>query len=769
VKNVLPLPGCNPETLMGYLKALGVFRLVALQKDGAARLWWSDEGPHLETNRDRGEVSGFFLDEYTPTPFVAPWNGGSGFFQKGVADSTLELLEEATNPRLAEYVEAIQAARACLDAVGIGGRKLPSKGQENARKSAAKKAKPDLIRECRARLPESAVAALDTVTVLSTERPRFSPLLGAGGGDGNLEFTNNFMQRLLDVIPLHTDDAPASPNAKGQACGFRERSRAWLDHALFAEGRYPLLGAGIGQFSPGYLGGPNSAPGSWGASLVNPWDYVLLMEGSVFIAGSVTRRLRLGARGNAAFPFTVSVSAAGFGSIGDAEASTGRAEIWLPSWSRPITWGEAVHLFGEGRVDLGRRPATRGVDVARAIATLGVDRGISSFGRFAFLAGQRCGRMHLAVHLGRFSVAPRAEVGLLDEVDAWLGSLRRAAGATAPASLRHAHRQVEESVMAFCQHGGARRFQDIVAALGRAEGVLARRRGIRAGGGARSGEGGSDGGRGRTGPPPLQGLTASRWLQAADDGSPEFGLAAAISSVSDSRIGPIRCQLEPVTWSRGRVVWSDSASPGSGVDWAAKPVWGSGQLADNLGQVLMRRCLEGERHNLERVAVSARVHARLAHIQSLLEGAVDEQHLEDLIWGMSCLNWSGFSGDLSSLNIHRPAPALPRPYALLKLLFLPFGLRLARGGEQISIGKAHSEVLACVLAGRVDDAVTLAYRRLLVDGLMPLGYARGGMSAHRYLVSEVIRDRLAAALLVPVSPGQAVSLAKMVLRPEDDA
>ena len=30
--NALPLPGCTPEPLMGYLKALGLFRLVAVRE-----------------------------------------------------------------------------------------------------------------------------------------------------------------------------------------------------------------------------------------------------------------------------------------------------------------------------------------------------------------------------------------------------------------------------------------------------------------------------------------------------------------------------------------------------------------------------------------------------------------------------------------------------------------------------------------------------------------------------------------------------------------
>ena len=37
------LPGCTPEPLMAYLKALGILRLVREQKDSNARCWWEND------------------------------------------------------------------------------------------------------------------------------------------------------------------------------------------------------------------------------------------------------------------------------------------------------------------------------------------------------------------------------------------------------------------------------------------------------------------------------------------------------------------------------------------------------------------------------------------------------------------------------------------------------------------------------------------------------------------------------------------------------
>ncbi|MFX9938975.1 hypothetical protein ABTP77_21710, partial [Acinetobacter baumannii] len=60
-------------------------------------------------------------------------------------------------------------------------------------------------------------------------------------------------------------------------------------------------------------------------------------------------------------------------------------EIWLPLWSSPCSLAELSALFSEGRATLKRRVAKDGLDFARAVARLGVDRGITQFQRYSFL------------------------------------------------------------------------------------------------------------------------------------------------------------------------------------------------------------------------------------------------------------------------------------------------------------------------------------------------------------------------------------------------
>ena len=80
--NVLRLGGCTLEPLGSYLKALSVLRLVSEQADGSARGWWDGGSFCVETELDEGGLVAFFLERYTPTPILSPWNGGSGFYPK---------------------------------------------------------------------------------------------------------------------------------------------------------------------------------------------------------------------------------------------------------------------------------------------------------------------------------------------------------------------------------------------------------------------------------------------------------------------------------------------------------------------------------------------------------------------------------------------------------------------------------------------------------------------------------------------------------------
>jgi CRISPR-associated protein Csx17 len=108
---------------------------------------------------------------------------------------------------------------------------------------------------------------------------------------------------------------------------------------------------------------------------------------------------------------------------------------------------------------------------------------------------------------------------------------------------------------------------------------------------------------------------------------------------------------------------------------------------------------------------------------------------------------------------------LPRPYALLKLLFLPFSL-VVHGTEHDV--RPEPSILALLSAGRVGEACRIAVRRLRASGLTPLPHARGRSRDREWeelSQSGVDGRRLAAALLLPLSEGAVKRLVKLVVRP----
>jgi hypothetical protein len=76
----LVLTGCAPVPLGSYLKALGIFRLLAEQADHTARGFWRDERFVIQTFLGETELTAFFVDNYQPSPIISPWNRGSGFY-----------------------------------------------------------------------------------------------------------------------------------------------------------------------------------------------------------------------------------------------------------------------------------------------------------------------------------------------------------------------------------------------------------------------------------------------------------------------------------------------------------------------------------------------------------------------------------------------------------------------------------------------------------------------------------------------------------------
>jgi CRISPR-associated protein Csx17 len=421
--NDIVLTGCQPEPLASYLKALGVLRLVSEQLDATVRGYWAPDGFTLRTVVSAEDLCAYFLEMYSPTPIVSPWNGGSGFHPKDSTDG-LDAILASSHPRLGLFQNVINTVKA------IG---AFNKDDDKA----------DYLLRLRNQLPDEALGWLDAAAILSSKGIRFPILLGTGGNDGRLDFSNNFMQRLGDAIGL----------AKTKK-GTEERPRTWLSESLFGVGDTPLLDAAIGQFDPGGAGGSNSAPQGKGKSLVNPWNFVLMMEGTILFSGAAVRRRGTDSAA-IAVPFSFAATSAGFGS---ASEENGRGEIWAPLWAEPARLGSVETIFAEGRITWNGQDAKSGLDAIRGIATLQHDRRINGFSRYVI--AERFGLSNIAVPVGRIRTPSQSEidVALTGQIDRWMRTFREVKSA----AIRSQMRQLESAIFDLANAGTSRNRSELV-------------------------------------------------------------------------------------------------------------------------------------------------------------------------------------------------------------------------------------------------------------------------------------------------------------------
>jgi len=734
------LSGCTPVPLAHYLKALGVLRLIAEQVDATAVGLWLGEYFELHSTADGEAVIEFFCQRYQPTAVLAPWNGGSGFFPTD-NDEALHAMRNGNASRLECFRAGIAAAHRELDGLKL-------------------KAKPDgetkllLLQCCRNSFPEEALSWLDAAYVLGQDGAKFPPLLGTGGNDGRLEFTNNFMQRITEVM----NPATGEPT---------ECSEQWLRAALFGNTAPGLATkAPIGQFFPGAAGGANATSGFDAPSAINPWDFILMIEGALLFAAASVKRLESADDGSLVYPFCVRQTGVGYASAAGSDEKEARCEMWMPLWSKPTTLAELRAIFSEGRAQVRGRRARNGVDFAQAAVTLGVDRGIAAFQRYGFQV--RNGLAYFATPLERLVVRHNARADLLADVESWHDRLRQKAGPQAnpeaPASVSRALNRVERRILELCRDDSTPGLQNILAVLGAAEQAV-----------ARSFKWTTESAYLR----PLQGLR-EQWLTEADDGSPEFRLACSVAGMR-AWLGKetlyFRQHLEPVTMGANK--------ERSWINWAEQPgndvVWHDGDLISVLNAILTRRIMRVQQAGSKGWPDWSTHVARLDDITAFIEGRINDDLLADLIWGLALVDWDkiiredkrGRAGPTldetseeddsqpsdenksDSPQVETASPeddfrAVPSSfYALMRLCFR----RAEKGDEAIPVVPAIHRL---AMNGEGERASELASRRLRSSGMGPL--------ISSLPVSGDVARRTAAAMLFPISQRDFRLLERVILK-----
>ena len=674
-----PLLGCMPTPLASYLKALAVLRLVAeagADGDGDSEVtgFWREDVFVLRTRLTKEELRAFFLDRYRPTPLIAPWGARSGFFSGSSEKTAREALLTISNSdgdRLEPYRSTISAVRSLLSSHGFD-------------EKASDEKKIELLNLCRAKLPDHILPWLDACYVLTSEGRKFPPLLGTGGNEGSGSYVSGFAQQVVACIVRRGQDSALESALFGIAA-----SNAHSDQTP-------------GHFSPQGLGGANASTGFEGGVQLNAWDYLLCLEGTLFFVSASTRKYEFDAP-QINFPFVVSPTAAGHGSYVIVEERPKQAkrqvmEIWLPLWERPVGFDELKIMFSEGRVTLGARAIVNGLDFARALAGFGIDRGLASFQRFAFL--MRNGQSFFATALDRYRVKRNPDADLIAELEHrnWLGSVQHhARDENAPNAFRASAHQLDTALFALTQQASRIAMQTILRRVGGIEAALnvspKSHESVRV-------------------PVPRLSLL---WAIEADDQSAEFRIAAAFAGLcvrNEQGHRVLHARRHLVTVSEPNIKGDRGWEPTS-----RHAVWGPGPLAGNIAALLHRRRLDAVALGAEGEMLASQTGATRDDVAAFLDGATDDTRISELLGGLACVDWSDAEPPRANKRADEET-ALPPAFTLLKVFFTPESiLRALKWLPPDRALRLPVEIPARLAANDAQTAVKLAWQRLRALGV----------------------------------------------------
>lgn len=711
--NEITLTGCTPTPLASYLKALGVLRLLAAKYPDTRGFWRSDNFV-LRTSLDREGIEAFFLRDYMPTPIMAPWNGGSGFYEKDNKVALTAILE-STDPRFETYRSCLAVAEEALD--GMDRRASPKNDDKAV-----------LLARIRGTLPDAALGWFDASVLLAGDSPQYPPLLGTGGNDGRLDFTNNFMQHLLDVLCMK--DGHAS-----------DTSRQWLATTLFDKPAPGLSNKAIGQFSPGQAGGPNASTGFAADATINPWDFVLMIEGALPFAAAAVRRNADDPFGVLSYPFTVRAVGAGSGSLGEGDAINARGELWMPLWSQPATYAEVHALMAEGRVAFGKRPARDALDFARAVQHLGGYRGIHSFQRFGLL--MRSGKAYLATPLSRVEVSNKPQSRWLDDLDKhrWLDHFRYfARGDNSANRFLVLRKRLEDQLFDLSGREPSKaEAQALLALLGEIQLALSNSR------------------KARENVRPIPRLS-EQWVQKADDDTPAFRIAKALAGLRGPAEEPLplRAQIFPVHRRLNQWITPD-ANERVRIHTGQKS-----RLVATLRALLEHRLWVAEKLHMQDKPMDSPASAMLEDLNAFLRNDGMDKRIAALLPGLSLCEIPEDADKRTSEG------TVPAAFGMMKLALIPDCVlcnlgRLDAGGHmpvpagmltQLATGNHHNR------------AVEAAWRRLRASGLAPVFAHQDALPT--FDASNAAR--VAAALLIPLRYGAIGKLARSLLdEPETES
>ncbi len=709
------LDGCAPAPLAHYLKALGILRLISEQADSDARGWWDGDHFRLGCRLSVGQLCEFFLRKYAPTPLLSPWNGASGFFKtwdekkaqlrNSKNFDALNNIRKKTAPRWKPFRDALKSANVALEGLTRETDVSELTNKERANLLIVPRDdmgsvfpvvdknmdKASIQREMQRNLNKFLFYRSAIIDV-GADKPAYPSIWGSGGNDGAIDFTARQMENLLLVLD------PSYAESEGMLISALTDRRM---NALLRGSR-----GKVGQFIPGGAGGANSVNGfgSQNDTLLNPWDFVLMLEGAICFTSHVSRQTRL-ASSRAASPFCVNACGAAYASS-SADDESARGEQWMPLWSQPLSYRELRQLLAEGRAQLGAKTASEPLDLARAVRRLGTVRGIKGFQRYGYI--ERNGQSNLAVPLGRFDVSdrPSEQLACIDDLDLWLHRLRREArGQSAPARLTGGEKQLTDALFAVTEHFGVPEFwQGVLFRLMEIEDTMSCGTGFAAG--------------------PVPRLRPE-WVTASYDGTAEFRLALAFAlqargfrTDSGMPVDPIRRHWLPLDREQPWRFATSGTGGGTRLDVQPDVVIRGRRGIDDAIALLNRRLVEASHGELRHLPLKASpwASASIPDLTKLLDGNVNIDRTLRLARPLMALNRKAWVEERHiSYEPPRTSDWPDDAWLAIRLSTLPWMLE-TRSGFKLDVG-TDPAIIRRLATGDGASAVALALQRLRAAGV----------------------------------------------------
>jgi len=609
----------------------------------------------------------------------------------------LTAIEKSNDPRFSSYKLTVETVRQVVDSA-VGGVKPKDEDIER------------LILVLRNTVRGKSYMWIDSVAAVvkaeSEKGVAFPALFGTGGSEGSGSYTSAYMAAIEQCLLLHKWDHAISG-------------------ALFGDSTVPGCDwdQSMGQFMP--------------SGSATPWDLLFAFEGACVVRSAVSSRSATANNPRwVSSPFFVAPTSYGYVSgaeldeyaLNKGKRMPGRGEQWFPLWSQPILCDEMAQMFVEGRAFTKRSTANDGWSMVRAVSSLGVRRGIREFVRFGYQQRNNLAT-HFAVPLGRFRVPDRISPRLacLDDLDAWLPRLRRAArDNNAPSRLKLAERRLADSLFAVAQHPDEPdRWQSVLLALAAIEAVQVTGSGYRAG--------------------PLPKLRPE-WVEAANDNGAELRLALsfALQARGFNRqtgmpLDSVRRHWLPLDKEKPWKFATTGTGSQTRLQVGSDVVMQGRRGADDAIALVERRLIVAAQRGERRLPLQAstRATARPTDLADLVAGAVDMDRTLALGRALMALDRELWPQQFVRLNQPQHTKWPDDAWLAIRLAMLPWPLP---DGRRIGVDPA---ILRRLESGDAGTAIELALRRLRAAGIHPTVRAAS--------VSPETARLWAAALAFPIS------------------